>query len=58
MIKNVYENGESTIEVRVHNDGYVDYWVQVGQAGLILNSDNIIDLTELLSAVCVELLGE
>jgi hypothetical protein len=58
MIKNVYENGDSIIEVRVHKDGYVDYWVQVGQAGLILDSDNILDLTQLLNAVCTELLGE
>jgi hypothetical protein len=58
MIKNIYENGDSIVEVRVHNDGYVDYWVQVGQAGLIMDSDKIIDLTELLSAVCSELLGE
>ena len=58
MIKNVYENGDSIVEVRVHNDGYVDYWIQVGQAGLLLDSDNLLYLTELLSAVCVELLGE
>jgi hypothetical protein len=58
VIKNVYENGNVLFEVRVHDGGFVDYWLQVGQAGLMLDDQDILDLNELLTAVSTELLGE
>jgi len=54
MNKEIYENNNILIEIRELGDGSVDYWVQCGQAGLILNQVDLLDLTEILNAVCME----
>ena len=55
MIKEFYQNNRITIESRTHNTGLVEYWVQAGQAGIIVNGDDLADLNELLSALLEEL---
>jgi hypothetical protein len=55
MNKEIYENNNILIEVRKHADESVDYWIQCGQAGLMLDQPDLLDLTEILNAACMEI---
>lgn len=55
IIKELYQNNRVTIESRTHKTGYVEYWIQTGQAGIFLDGDDLADLNELLSALLEEL---
>ena len=55
MNKETYENNNILIEVRSFSDGSVNYWIQCGQAGLILDKSDLLDLTEILNAACIDI---
>lgn len=55
MKKEIYENNNILIELRTLDDGSTDYWIQCGQAGLILGESDLLDLTEILNAACMEI---
>lgn len=55
MNKEIYENNNILIELRTLNDGSINYWIQCGQAGLILDQPDLLDLTEILNAACMEI---
>lgn len=54
MKKEIYENKNILMEVRLFDDD-ISYWVQCGQAGLMLNEQDLLDLTEILNAACTEI---
>jgi len=55
MKKETYQNNNVIIEVRRFGNGVVDYWIQCGQAGLMLSQDDLIDLNEIVTAACLEI---
>lgn len=57
MNKETYTNGNIVLEVRTHQDGYQEYWVQCGVFGLMLSQGEVEDLAEMLDALRMELNG-
>lgn len=55
MKKETYENNNILMEIRKLDDGSIDYWLQCGQAGLMLDQVDLLDLAELLNAACLEI---
>jgi|688.fasta_scaffold478306_4 hypothetical protein len=48
MKKELFANNNILLEVREHEDGYRDFWLQSGQAGIMLEDQDVLDLCELL----------
>lgn len=55
MNKEIYQNNNILIELRKLGDGTTEYWVQCGQAGLMLGQNDLLDLSEILNAACMEI---
>jgi hypothetical protein len=55
MNKEIYQNNNILIELRGLGDGSTEYWVQCGQAGLMLDQNDLLDLSEILNAACMEI---
>jgi len=57
MKKEIFQNNNVTIEVREHNPNNIDFWVQSGQVGIILQEKDMRDMHELVGLIIEEFLG-
>lgn len=51
MKKDIFQSNNIIVEVRTHNSGFVDFWIQAGQAGFIVNLEDLSNMCELIGLI-------
>lgn len=49
MDKDIYELNNVLFEVRTHENNLLDFWIQVGAAGILVDEETLSDLLVLVS---------
>lgn len=58
MKKDIFQSNNIIVEVRTHNSDFVDFWIQAGQAGFIVNLEDLSTMHELIGLIIEDFRGD